>query len=159
LGARERLSMVNHLEGLFPSLGGSGYQVTSPQSDLYNCIAWAAGPTNTNAWWWPLGDPSKTFWPENVLREETLEAFHQLFTSLGFVTCDHAEVEVGYDKVALYADDQGFPLHAARQLANGRWTSKLGALEDIEHALEDLEGTEYGSVVLVMRRTISLPVG
>ena len=46
------------------------------------------------------------------------------------------------------------PKHAARQLPSGRWTSKLGFLEDIEHALHDLEGTEYGAVVLVMKRPI-----
>lgn len=27
----------------------------------------------------------------------------------------------------------------ARQLPNGRWTSKLGEVEDIEHDLSDLE--------------------
>jgi len=45
-------------------------------------------------------------------------------------------------------------LHAARQLPEGRWTSKLGELEDIEHALHDLTGTVYGSVVLVMKRAL-----
>jgi hypothetical protein len=44
------------------------------------------------------------------------------------------------------------PLYAARQLPNGRWTSKLGEWEDIEHALHDLTGMVYGSVVLVMKR-------
>ena len=54
----------------------------------------------------------------------------------------------------MFADDQGTPLHAARQLPNGRWTSKLGELEDIEHVLHDLEGAAYGSVVLVMKRPV-----
>lgn len=44
------------------------------------------------------------------------------------------------------------PKHAARQLASGRWTSKLGKLEDIDHALHDLEGMLYGAVVLFMKR-------
>jgi hypothetical protein len=48
------------------------------------------------------------------------------------------------NNVALYADGQGVPLHAARQWPDGRWTSKLGAMEDIEHALQDLVGSEYG---------------
>ena len=147
--------MVTHIERLFPGLRGSEYEVKSPQNDVYNCIAWAAGPANTNLWWWPFGDPEKTYWPESVPRQETREAFRQLFESLGYAACDHAEVELGYEKVALFADDAGFPLHAARQLASGRWTSKLGALEDIEHALQDLVGTEYGSVVFVMKRPAS----
>jgi hypothetical protein len=144
--------MVTHIEALFPGLSGSGYEVKSKQDDVYNCIAWAAGPTNTNAWWWPFGDPQTTYWPESVPRQETLEAFRQMFETLGYAACDHAEVEPGYEKVALFADAQGVPLHAARQLPGGRWTSKLGALEDIEHALQDLVGTEYGSVALVMKR-------
>jgi hypothetical protein len=61
--------------------------------------------------------------------------------------------------VALFADAQGVLLHAARQLPGGRWTSKLGALEDIEHALQDLVGTEYGSVVQVMKRPVSEGAG
>jgi hypothetical protein len=35
------------------------------------------------------------------------------------------------------------------------WTSKLGELEDIEHALGDLTGMVYGSIVLVMKRPVS----
>ena len=38
----------------------------------------------------------------------------------------------GYEKIAIYALD-GEPTHAARQLDTGRWTSKLGKHEDIEH--------------------------
>jgi len=144
--------MVTHFEELFPRLGGSGYDVTSRQEDTYNCIAWAAGATGNARWWWPFGDPHKTYWPEGVPRQETLEAFQQLFESLGYAVCDRAELEPGYEKVALFADEQDLPLHAARQLPGGRWTSKLGVLEDIEHALQDLVGTEYGSVVRVMKR-------
>ena len=33
-------------------------------------------------------------------------------------------------------------------------TSKLGKLEDIEHALHDLAGTAYGSVVRIMKRRL-----
>jgi hypothetical protein len=43
--------------------------------------------------------------------------------------------------------------HAARQLDNGKWTSKLGQLEDIEHeSLEALSGAVYGSVVQVLKK-------
>jgi hypothetical protein len=147
--------MVRHIENLFPRLRGSAYEVKSKQDDVYNCIAWAAGTTNTNVWWWPFGDPHKTYWPEGVPRQETMEAFRQVFETLGYTACDDAAEEPGYEKIALFADSQGVPSHAARQLPGGRWTSKLGALEDIEHALQDLVGTEYGSVVLVMRRPLT----
>lgn len=134
---------------MFPRLQSAYFQVTSPRADVYNCIAWAAGDT-TN-WWWP-DEPDKAHWPDGVARAETLEAFREAFATLGYVVCEGAELAPGFEKVALFADAKGVPKHAARQLPGGRWTSKLGLLEDIEHALHDLTGTAYGSVVLVMRR-------
>jgi hypothetical protein len=144
--------MVKGIEDLFPKLRGTGYQIQGPPDPTYNCIAWAAGVTD--GWWWPVGDPPRVYWPPGVPREETLEAIRLAFESLGYVACDRAELEPGQEKVALFADSVGFPTHAARQLASGRWTSKLGQLERIEHALHDLEGTAYGSVVLLMARAV-----
>ncbi len=144
--------MVAHLESLFPGLRGSPYAITSPSDDVYNCIAWAAN--DNGHWWWP--DPSpQAYWPAGVQREESLAAFQEAFLSLGYLVCADEALEAGFEKVALFADADGFPTHATRQLTTGRWTSKLGELEDIEHALHDLEGVEYGSVVLVMRRQVS----
>jgi hypothetical protein len=46
-----------------------------------------------------------------------------------------------------------FYTHAARQLPTGKWTSKLGKAEDIEHdSPDDVAGGIYGEVVLFMRR-------
>lgn len=74
------------------------------------------------------------------------------FASLGYTVCEDEGLEAGYEKVALFADATGRPTHAARQLSGGRWTSKLGTAEDIDHGLYDLEGAIYGAVVLVMKR-------
>ena len=136
------------LEFLFPGLTGTAYQITSQATGLYNCVAWAAG--ESGRWWWPDFD-GQHFWPANVLREETLGAFQEAFESLGFVVCQSEHLEVGVEKIAVFADENG-PQHVARQLPNGRWTSKLGELEDIEHDLRGLEGVAYGSVVLIMGR-------
>jgi hypothetical protein len=76
------------------------------------------------------------------------------FTSLGYTVCEGEEPESGYEKIALFADGDGRPTHAARQLPNGRWSSKLGKAEDIEHGLRDLEGTLYGEVVFLMKRPL-----
>jgi hypothetical protein len=94
-----------------------------------------------------------------VVREETLAAFQEAFQSLGYAVCADEALELGFEKVALFALADGFPTHAARQLGSGRWTSKLGELEDIEHALRDLEGVEYGTVVLVMKRALQAAAG
>ena len=65
--------------------------------------------------------------------------------------CDAERPEAGYQKVALFAvaDET---THAARQLAIGRWTSKLGPREDIEHGLRELEGYVYGTVAMLLKR-------
>jgi hypothetical protein len=143
--------MVGLLEQIFPGLQGQPYQITSPPHDGYNCIAWAAG--DTTDWWWPDAPdlPDSSYWPPGVSRVTTLDAFRAAFATLGYAVCEHDHLEPGYEKIALYAL-AGLPKHASRQLSSGRWTSKLGPMHDIEHALHDLTGTVYGSVVLVMKR-------
>jgi hypothetical protein len=86
-----------------------------------------------------------------VPREERLEAFRLAFATLGYEVCGDDRLEAGFEKVAVFAR-LGVPKHAARQLPGGRWTSKLGESEDIEHALDDLTGTLYGAVALVLKR-------
>jgi hypothetical protein len=135
----------------FPRLAGSVYSITSPVSPRYNCVSWAAEVVAD--WWWPDEDGVGT-WPAGVPREETLAAFILAFRTLGYEPCTTAEPESGYQKVALYALG-GSPTHAARQLPSGRWTSKLGPQEDIEHELGALEGPLYGTVVQVLKRPIA----
>jgi len=133
----------------FPNLTQVNHRVVSPATTEYNCIAWAA--ERQDRWWWPdlMGT---AFWPPGVPREETLTAFEMAYGTLGFVACADDGLEAGFRKVAVYAKT-GTPTHAARQLSDGRWTSKLGEWEDIEHAtLQALEGGVYGTVALIMRR-------
>ena len=147
--------MVNDLETHFPGLGGTGYRVTSPSDRKYNCIAWAAG--DMWRWWWPDPPPGDEayHWPPGASTEETLAAFIAAFATLGYGPCAGEAVEPGWARIALDADADGVPMHAARQLIDGRWTSKLGRWQDIEHGLHDLEGEAYGSVVQIMKRPIS----
>jgi len=140
-------------ESLFPDLVRTGYQVTSPSDPTYNCIAHAANIKNT--WWWPDPDGFDC-WPPGIVRERTLPAFIQAFATVGYTPCPDGSPEVGWEKVAIYATDEG-PAHAARQLTNGRWTSKLGPDDDIEHALEGLCSPSYGSVVQFLRRPAASP--
>jgi hypothetical protein len=138
------------IERHFPVLVHDGYSITSPDTTEYNCIAWATG--DTEAWWWP--DIQNTYyWPPDVPRSETVASFEMAFRMFGYSLCDHAGHEPGFEKIALYLDVNGKPTHAARQLASGKWTSKLGSLEDIEHTtLESLEVPQYGSAELVYKR-------
>jgi hypothetical protein len=135
----------------FPRLFDGSYRITSPESVLYNCIAWATGAADR--WWWP--DPMFVgYWPEAVPRATTLSAFMTAFRSFGYEACDNGDLEEGFEKISIYVNHAGTPTHAARQLPYGWWTSKLGGLEDIEHeSLEGLAGNGYGSVGAFMKRT------
>ena len=82
-----------------------------------------------------------------------MEAFVEGYGQYGFAVCDGPELEPGFEKIAVYAEGRE-PLHVARQLLDGRWTSKLGRQwEDIEHInLEDVVKDGYGEPVLFLRR-------
>ena len=55
--------------------------------------------------------------------------------------------------MAIFADSNDIPTHAARQLADGAWTSKLGQAEDIRHIeLDHVSGEHYGNPILILQR-------
>ena len=135
----------------FPNLVVEGYQATSERSLNYNCIAWAAA--EQDRWWWP-DRQGQYYWPAHAPREESLRAFLIAFGTLGYEPCDSDQLEDGFEKVAIFAGPDGRPTHAARQLSNGWWTSKLGRMEDIQHALAGLHGDSYGRVAQVLRRPV-----
>ncbi len=140
------------LRRAFPNLTPQNHKLASPATDEYNCVAFAAG--HQRFWWWP--DPTGlSYWPPEAARQESVAAFQQAFTALGYESCENVSQESGFEKVAIYALS-GTPTHAARQLPDGRWVSKLGELEDIEHASTDiLTGPVYGEVVAVLRRALT----
>ena len=138
-----------HLLPYFPQLESDGFDVTSPTNSFYNCFAWAA---NDNARWWEPAEDG--YWPERIIREASLTAFLQAFGTLGYKPCTDGDYERDFEKIALYSNIHG-PQHAARQLADGTWTSKLGPHEDIGHAnLRAIEGDVYGSVLQFLKRAI-----
>jgi len=143
------------IEQWFPDILKDGYSVTSPSTPEYNCIAWAAGE-NTDPW-----DPSPIlgrYWPTGIPRNKKLETFIQLYGGLGYAPCDDGQLEPGFEKIALYTAFKQAKMefevtHAARQTPSGRWTSKIGGAEDIEHkSLEGLCSMNYGTVAAFMKR-------
>ncbi len=149
--------LAPELEANFPNLRRGEYEKTSKNTAVYNCIAYAA--EDESVWWWPDHGVG-IYWPVGVSQEETIESFVHAYGSIGYVVCDDGcrNVEAGFQKIAIYVDDDGVPSHAARQLPSGCWTSKLGKAEDIRHnTLEAIEsdpimGLGYGKVALIMRR-------
>jgi hypothetical protein len=130
----------------FPGLTGSRYEITSQPTNKYNCIAWAAG--DDEFWWWP-----GLHWPRDVPAKVTRLAFIKAFAERGYEQCAGPEAEEGFEKVCLY-EKLGRPTHAARQLRNGAWTSKLGTAHDISHELEALSGKRYGHPTVYLKRRI-----
>lgn len=134
----------------FPNTVHDPFLATSPPTTSYNCIAWAAN--DNSRWYWP--DPhGYYFWPVDIPREENVRAFILLFESLGYIKCDNGNHEPEYQKVAIYALNDK-PTHAARQLDNGMWTSKLGRQIDVQHNLNNISGGVYGEVVQFLKKEI-----
>jgi len=141
--------LVRAMQSKFPQLTAANSRPTSPYDEGYNCIAWAAG--DTDFWWWP--DPmGQAYWPPGLPREETLDAFVRAYGLQGYTERCDASAEMGRQKVAVYTARDGKPTHAARQLSDGWWASKLGPHIDIEHELGALDGPEYGTVAVILAR-------
>jgi hypothetical protein len=137
-------------ERLFPALRQVGFEITSPRDQRYNCVAWAAG--DVTRWWWPAESPF-AYWPPGADREESVASFIQAFAILGYERALSGDLEPQFEKVAIFASNDGIPTHMARQLRDGTWTSKLGSLEDITHPeVSGVEGADYGIVVVFLRR-------
>lgn len=90
-------------------------------------------------------------------RAVTIQAFVDGYGSIGYSHSADGSLEAGIEKIVLYGKTGPggtlMPTHAAYQLDNGNWTSKLGDCEDIEHVdVVNLDGPQYGSVILYLRR-------
>jgi hypothetical protein len=163
-------------------------KITSPETINYNCFAWAAGELN-RWWNPNPNPMSSDYWPPNVresrfnnvpialllLREidsmagilflryliskERLQVYLEAYRTIGYETCDSQCFEPGFEKIAIYVNDNGKPTHAARQLPNGQWTSKIGMWEDVEHEFSESLAMEirgqiidYGTIAQLMKR-------
>jgi hypothetical protein len=141
---------AERIEFAFPRLKETAYHITSPRTTAYNCVAWAAH--DDGSWW---GTQEFDYWPANVPREYTVEAYTAAFATLGYALCEDGSREDGFEKIAIFVDERGEPQHVARQQSSGVWTSKLGKWEDIDHELLGLEGDRYGRAHLFMKRKVN----
>jgi hypothetical protein len=136
-----------------PRLTASNCSITSPILNRYNCIAWAAGDNKRN--WWPDLD-GFGYWPPGCTRALTTAAFIQAFGTLGYLPCRDGLLEANNQKVAIFATRGlmgNVPTHAALQLPDGTWTSKMGPLEDICHQnVDGVGGPVYGDVICYLAR-------
>ena len=99
------MPLASYKEVLLPHLHQDEYRITSPESDRYNCIAWAAGDATRR--WWP-GEPDY-YWPPDAPQEDALASFQAVFAALGYREGATDEWKPGYEKVALFARDGSHP--------------------------------------------------
>lgn len=153
----ERISPKD--EAKYPNLVVSGYRKTSEKDPRYNCVAWCAD-WKTKSWWEPFSSgKAGRHWPKGVPEGFYVENYMQAFGTIGYQVCNSPDLEKGYEKIALYIDDDGMGLfsHVSKQLPDGRWTSKLGGGNDIIHnSLEAFHGNKrHGNPVRFMKRAIT----
>ena len=117
----------------------------SSQTTRYNCLAWAVRDEDKP--WYPRGDPKKSRWPADAPETLDIPSVVKALEMVGYEVCPAGDDDPEFERIVLFEDAEGFFAHAARQLPGGRWTSKLGAWEDVEHDdLACLEGGDYGKI-------------
>lgn len=135
------MATIQEIESLFPLLVGTSYLEASAATDTYNCIAFAFGDMMN--WWWPCKGYG-IYWPPGFPLDDSVATLVSIFELHGYSVCNNGEHEHPYEKIVIYSRDNRFK-HAARQLRSGRWASKLGEEQDIEHEkAEHVENADYG---------------
>jgi len=145
---------LRSLQAFCPNLNAENHQVTSRATTAYNCVAWVLGDEKR---WYEPTPSGQYFWPGIADSDYSAQSYINMFATTGFELCDTIDLEAGFEKIAIYTTKGEFT-HVALQLPTGRWTSKLGGLEDIEHdTLKALEGTGYGKPAHFMKRRVAEP--
>ncbi len=145
--AKERAQVLAQ----FPRLEEFAWEKTSDKTKNYNCFAWAGG--DAGRVWSPTLLGAGVYWPPGIPALATLTGTIDAYAREGFEVCADSRLEAGYVKIALFTDAANEPRHAARQLADGTWTSKLGEHIDIWHEkMEAVGGVMYGEPTIFMRR-------
>jgi hypothetical protein len=144
---RGKMTISNELRNLLLHTNGN-YEVTSEQDVRYNSLAWALNEKNIS--YWPGGMVGYS-WPENIGQDETLDSFIEFFEHHGYQRCSSSSYERKYQKIAIYADNNGQPKHVSRQKNKKIWASKILKYEDIEHRLDAISGQNFGNAVVYLK--------
>jgi hypothetical protein len=86
--------------------------------------------------------------------DDSIEAFIAAAKTQGFVECNDATPEPGYEKIAMYyspAQRRQFK-HAAKILSAHTWDSKMGDLSDFTHPHDGLDDVLLWSDRVYMKR-------
>lgn len=144
------------LIAVFPDLqNDDNFHILSPNTPIYNCIAWAMG--YTDRWVDPVIVPGH-WWPDGVKRSSEPEALIDAFKAEGFEISDNPLPEEGYRKVVLYKNNEQWT-HASRLIAEGVEHSKFGESWDGKHSCDvlcktgsGLSSYSYGNAYAYMKK-------
>ena len=143
------MASIQDIEAAIPALAGTNWSDESPVTDAYNCIAFAFGDTQN--WWWPKKGFGY-YWPPGFPLDDSVDNLIRIFEVHGYSCCDSPGPESGYERVVIFCQNRKFK-HASRQVRSGRWASKLGLEQDIEHErAEHVACSAYGTVEQFLRR-------
>lgn len=139
----------------FPNARAAEIELTSPATEVYNCVAWAVRCEDRPIW---PDEEGQLAWPSSLPREDSLANFLTFFRMCGFVHAGNSVDDPEMEYIALYTRE-GYVSHVARTTDNERyrsrlkWTSKLGSLADVHHLnAATIENESYGQATHFMRR-------
>lgn len=134
------------------------WDAASDPTETYNCVGYAIGIQE----WWQYRIVNDGIWMNSAHRwprelpdnEDSIEVYVEVAKMHGFVPCDDATPEEGFDKIVLYYDglssDMSFR-HAARVISAEVWDSKVGPHSDFRHtpdAFDDVTTWRGGRVYM-----------
>lgn len=132
---------------------GDNFSYTSLKRRGFNCVAYALEFENKD---WDMLVFAKIYNLDKTQLDHSANGYAKIFSEkFGFEKCDNPNLEEGFKKIALYENNEGDFTHIARQMESGKWTSKMGNYEDIEHYdLIGISGNFYGKPSMYMRKVI-----
>lgn len=144
------MPMQERLED-WPNLKDGTFEKTSDEGIYQNCVGFVVG---IRRWI----DSYSQFWPDDLETGDTPEHYAAFFKKHGFEICADGSLENGTEKLAIYAKGHKYSSqkefkHVAIQQNDGKWKSKMGKLEDIEHpTTKTICCGDYGEAIIFMRR-------
>lgn len=119
----------------FPNSSIEPFEITSPETEEYNCIAWVLD--NRSIW---IEPDDSTTWLQNIPNDYLLPSVVKYFEKQGFEICQKIDYSKDKTLLALFSKDGIEFSHVAKQLNENYWTRKLGFSFDVKHTIFAMEG-------------------
>ena len=120
--------------------------IPNTKDDNYNCVGYSL---EINEF---VSHHIGRYWIDSIERSGSINNLIKVFEYFGFERSD-SSVEEGYKKIVIYGN-RGFASHAAIQLDDIWYQSKMGEYEICKHKLEAIEGILYGYPKVWMKKKI-----